>query len=489
MVDVGCGPFSWLSATDLEGIRYVGLDANRRVIAHNLTHFSGASREFQVLDVTNAALPKADLILCRDLLNHISYLDIYKFLQRFLASGTPLLLACSHGLNGNTDQTGARRWRQLNLTRPPFDLPEPVERIADWIEGHPRRHLCLWTRGQVEAGMAKAKPGFHAAGAPSHEAGPGVTTADIADRGIEFVTVVYRPELLLLRLQARSIRLHAALADIRRIHVIVNEDEPAEMVASIRAFAVEEYGAAAERLTIWTADELLPGLRARGWRKQQTLKLAIAAHIASPKYLVLDAKNHFIRPFDSNTFFTEDGRVRSFWTVQGGSLQNYLRNCLRYFELPEEWCLEQVMPAITPYGLYTELVRSMIWDISLRENVDFAEFFHAPGRDVTEFFLFYTYMRWRKMNLEKLYEYGKRYAATLFARFPNTEEREALILKKLNDPLIKVFGLHKVRVSKLSTEGRARVYKVWVAAGFFPDIAEAEIFFLELLDDTNININ
>lgn len=489
LVDAGCGAFSWQAETDLGGIEYIGLDRNRRLIAANAAAFARADRSFHLIDLTVQALPRGDVMLCRDVLNHLSYLDIYRFFQSFLRSNSSLLLVCSHAISNNRDLTEGVRWRQLNLTRPPFNFPPPTEAIADWIEGRPRRHLSCWTREQVVAAIEAAPLGFRKVAAsivPSEPDPPLISEAAVAQRDLELVTIVYRPELLLLQLQARSIGRHLSLDNVRKVHVVLNEDAPDELRALIEAFAADEYGQASDRLRIWSASELMPSQELRGWRKQQTLKLAIARHIQTAKFLVLDAKNHFVRPVNSDTFLDEIGRIRSFWTTQGGSLQNYLINCLRYYGLPVEWSLQAAMPAITPFGLYTQAVVTMMDNIAARENMSFFEFFHTPGRDVTEFFLYFAFLRSRGVDLYRIYNYGPRYAVTLFTRFPNTREMEAKMLGELANPAISVFGLHKNRVAELNAEGRRQLELGWVRAGLFTDVIDASSFYDRLLADISV---
>ena len=74
VVDVGCGDLCWLrtdrlSADDLEGIRYVGLDISEAAVEANRRTFP--SLEFELYDLGRDPLPiHADLVLCFDVLIH-----------------------------------------------------------------------------------------------------------------------------------------------------------------------------------------------------------------------------------------------------------------------------------------------------------------------------------------------------------------------------------------------------------------------------------
>ena len=74
IVDIGCGDLCWLrthrlTAQDLCGIRYLGLDISEVVVETNRHDFPGL--EFEVHDLSRDPLPwQASLILCFDVLIH-----------------------------------------------------------------------------------------------------------------------------------------------------------------------------------------------------------------------------------------------------------------------------------------------------------------------------------------------------------------------------------------------------------------------------------
>jgi hypothetical protein len=108
-------------------------------------------------DITMTALPGVDMMMCRDCLFHLRYVDILRFFENFVQQRIPYLLTTTHLLTHNRDIDRPGKWRQLNLRRPPFYFPEPLETIDDWIEGHPRRLLGLWNAGQVKGILPRLK--------------------------------------------------------------------------------------------------------------------------------------------------------------------------------------------------------------------------------------------------------------------------------------------------------------------------------------------
>ena len=53
------------------------------------------------LDITKDKLPRSDLMICRDLLFHLSYNDIFLFFENFLSSDINYILINSHSNNNN----------------------------------------------------------------------------------------------------------------------------------------------------------------------------------------------------------------------------------------------------------------------------------------------------------------------------------------------------------------------------------------------------
>lgn len=139
ILDVGCGWSNWVIQAVGEKV-YTGVDVVPAVIEHRqATQYS--PHLFQLLDITEAPVPgHHDLILCRDVLNHLPTQHVLRALRNMKASGALLLTTHWPGCEGMKDITvGA--WRALNLQLPPFCLPAPLESIQ---EVHAGKFLCLF---------------------------------------------------------------------------------------------------------------------------------------------------------------------------------------------------------------------------------------------------------------------------------------------------------------------------------------------------------
>jgi hypothetical protein len=131
---------------------YIGADIVREMINSLNVKFGGCAVSFMHLDLIEEKFPLADLMICRDLLFHLSFEDTVKVLRNFLASGIPYILTSTHVMDtrySNIDIVSGE-FRLIDLFAPPYNFPSnPFARIEDWVPPHPRRQLCLWSRDQV----------------------------------------------------------------------------------------------------------------------------------------------------------------------------------------------------------------------------------------------------------------------------------------------------------------------------------------------------
>lgn len=131
LLDAPCGDFNWTQPLADSVERYVGVDVVPALIEENRRRWSSANRTFLCRDMVSQRLPAADLILCRDALVHLTHQDIFATLANFRRTGAEYLLATTFlGERSNEDiETG--EWRPLNLQRPPFSFPPPLELIDE----------------------------------------------------------------------------------------------------------------------------------------------------------------------------------------------------------------------------------------------------------------------------------------------------------------------------------------------------------------------
>ena len=150
ILDAPCGDFNWMQHVKLpKNVEYIGCDIVPDLIEALSQKYQGPGRSFRVLDIVDDAIPSADLWLCRDTLFHLNLRDAMRVISsaanskiRFFASTTYDYVETNHDI-----ETG--QFRFINLTKPPFNLPEPFEKIDDYLAPSQPRKLGIWTQEQL----------------------------------------------------------------------------------------------------------------------------------------------------------------------------------------------------------------------------------------------------------------------------------------------------------------------------------------------------
>jgi hypothetical protein len=152
MVDAPCGDFNWMAATNLAGIDYTGCDSSADHIA--TAHIKAEQRKrrarsvrFIEMDIVTGELPQADLLFCRDFLQHLPNDMALAALRNFVRSGSKWLLITSHQCRRTDDIADAGQFRPLNLKNPPWLFPKSRAKIQDPPET--RRWMMLWAMKDV----------------------------------------------------------------------------------------------------------------------------------------------------------------------------------------------------------------------------------------------------------------------------------------------------------------------------------------------------
>ncbi|RSL18000.1 glycosyl transferase family 2 [Edaphobacter aggregans] len=131
LLDAACGDFNWMRHVAIKFDEYIGVDLIPAVIEQNQRFFAEHGRTFMYSDITRDALPKVDLILCRDCLVHYSYSNIFRALKNFKASKSKYLLTTTFDQRKTNADITTGGWRPVNLQLPPFCFPEPVRTINE----------------------------------------------------------------------------------------------------------------------------------------------------------------------------------------------------------------------------------------------------------------------------------------------------------------------------------------------------------------------
>ena len=106
------------------------------------------------MDITADPLPQVDLVLCRDCLVHLSYLNIQRALLNIKRSRAKWLLMTHFVELGTNSDISDGDWRPLNFLQSPFFLPTPqaivIENCQEGDGAFADKALALWCLSDLQ---------------------------------------------------------------------------------------------------------------------------------------------------------------------------------------------------------------------------------------------------------------------------------------------------------------------------------------------------
>ncbi|WP_142386514.1 class I SAM-dependent methyltransferase [Bacillus sp. Marseille-P3661] len=147
ILDAPCGDFNWfkeINLKELNVVSYTGVDIVDELIMKNNERYANDTRSFRVANITEDPLPQADLIICRDCLQHLPMAKVLSALINFKRSGSKYLLASTAPIAKNDQDIPAGSGRLLNLELPPFHFPKPLAMIDDYNQMDPWKKIAMW---------------------------------------------------------------------------------------------------------------------------------------------------------------------------------------------------------------------------------------------------------------------------------------------------------------------------------------------------------
>ncbi len=145
--DIPCGDFNWMKNVDFHNVSYTGYDIVRDIIKRNNKDFSNEIRKFTELNIIKSVPRRSDLIFCRDALVHFSNSDVLDALQNFKKSNSRYLLTTTFPFTEKNKWIRTGMWRSINLTKPPFNFPKPIELYREsnlMTKNKSEKFLGLW---------------------------------------------------------------------------------------------------------------------------------------------------------------------------------------------------------------------------------------------------------------------------------------------------------------------------------------------------------
>jgi hypothetical protein len=277
---------------------------------------------------------------------------------------------------------------------------------------------------------------------------------------MDFVTIVFNDpvEIQLLKMQAFSFQF-VEPSLIHRILVVFNEPEemnqefnsifqnllyyyPPHMRYKVHLVLLKDIG-----LTIIGSN----------WYTQQIVKLQISKIIDVKYYVVLDAKNHFIKKIKKTMFFNSDEKPYLYINDAGDIFGTFYNNCFAYFNTTcpnADMGLGRLrIQTITPFLFIAQECRNLIGFVEAKEQKSFKDFF-IESKKYTEFYFYYSYLSCCKKN--DLYAINLVYTpfVTVGDQDPKTNVYNSWnsIKNVMETQNIYVFSLHRRCLSILDQE-------------------------------------
>ncbi|HEX4068506.1 MAG TPA: class I SAM-dependent methyltransferase [Candidatus Babeliales bacterium] len=146
IADAPCGDLHWMRHVDMGTCRYTGYDIVQELVERN-TKLFGETKQFRHFNLIDNVIEKVDLIICRDMLAHLTHEQIVKVLRNFKQSGSKYILMTT-GLTtkDNSPDITTGEVRRINFELAPFNFPRPLALIEEDIpfECERGKHLALW---------------------------------------------------------------------------------------------------------------------------------------------------------------------------------------------------------------------------------------------------------------------------------------------------------------------------------------------------------
>ena len=117
-------------------------------------HAGDASATFAIGDVSTAPLPAgADVVLCRDALQHLPLALAVRVLRNIAAARPRFLLVGSYVTEHANARVPVGDYYPVNVRDPPFSFPPPIDDFDERtpVVGQANKHLLLYSREQLDA--------------------------------------------------------------------------------------------------------------------------------------------------------------------------------------------------------------------------------------------------------------------------------------------------------------------------------------------------
>lgn len=275
---------------------------------------------------------------------------------------------------------------------------------------------------------------------------------------ITLATVTFEGDLRLTVLQALSIDRLYDLDGLAEYLVVLNGADNDALRADLTRHLEGRVSAhLGSKMRFLTPSDLPRGGDGSGWYGQQVIKLALHEIVTTSAYLMLDAKNHFVRPSNADDFFY-DGLPITQFTKTTATWDKYVRAALDTLDALTDERAAEMMPTTTPYLMLTDEVRDAVARVEAKYTALLPDAIRQTG-GATEFFLYYAHL----VSSFDTIPYANRpsMTRTLYTSWPQDHEKVLEIIGDATSADVPMFGLHRKRLPQLSEPQRRAIADLW----------------------------
>jgi hypothetical protein len=215
---------------------------------------------------------------------------------------------------------------------------------------------------------------------------------------IDIVTVVFREELPVLKLQAQSIELYCQTIGIKSIYVVVNDnDSVAKEIDPVW------WGNLSSYVRIIPRSAFSTDFVDNGWVSQQVLKLLASSISYNTWSMVLDAKTIFVKPLTMDQLINKKGQLNLCYYPIQPVFEPSRKIVSDLFNID---VVNVAEPLGVPFFFNNCIVRSMIAKINELTGEEFPTWFQNQGM-VTEFILYSGYVLYKDHTLDLMYAHDR----------------------------------------------------------------------------------
>jgi hypothetical protein len=210
---------------------------------------------------------------------------------------------------------------------------------------------------------------------------------------IDLITVVFREELDVLKLQAKSLQRYCDTSTLGQIIVVINDDS-----LNVSDIDISWWGSLQNRVQVIHRSNWSINYAENGWLTQQLLKMLATEFGISEWSIVLDAKTFFVKhiPLIDSKPQVGELDIYSVFEISRQRVSNLFGIDLK----------KQLGPGGVPFVFNNRLVQELISEVQNLTNSAFADWFQQQGM-ITEFILYSGYVVYRYGSLDKIYDVNR----------------------------------------------------------------------------------